>query len=256
MKFSTLTVILVFFLIILMSSCLPQRNLEYVRTPVTDSLVYHPPVPEKVLIKPNDELYISVTSFDATSFDFFGSKADMGRTGFSNELSVSLISFTVDPDGKIFFPVLGKVQVGGSTLDQARDKLTKLLSDYFDQPSVVIKFAYKKVSVLGEVRVAGNFEYSKSRITIFDALAMAGDITTFGDRRDVIVIHNKNNRVVKRTVDLTNDKSTFSDLYYVQPDDIIYVKPKRSLTWNVVNTPLSIVLSAITASMLILNYFK
>lgn len=241
---------------LVISSCISQRKLEYLQDPVETQKRYALQQSKENIIKPNDELYINVTSIDDPVFNFLGGETDNMRTGFGNDLAISLISFTVAKDGTIQFPILGKVHVESLTLDAARQKLEEQLQGYLNQPSVTIKFGYKKITVLGEVRQPGNHTYAKDQLNIFEAISLSGDMTVHGNRKEVNLLRKVDDKMVKYNIDMTKDNIVFAEYYYVQPDDIIYVKPRKSLKWNVVSVPISLILTTITTSILIINYFE
>ncbi len=243
-------------LFIILNGCISQKKMEYLQDPVETSKTYSIPIVEENRIKPNDELYISVSSFDDPDFGFVGTGSEYQRTGYSNDLSVSLISYTVQTDGTIQFPVLGQIQLSGLTLEEARLMMEKSLKDYLDQPMVKIKFSIKKVTILGEVNMPGNYTYSKDHINILEALGIAGDMTVHGNRREVYLMRTNADKLIKYRVDLTQDELVFEKYFNIEPDDIIYVKPRNSRKWNVISIPISLVLSTITTSLLIINYFQ
>lgn len=240
--------------IILFTSCIPQKKLSYLQEPVADKKTYTLNKPAENKIKPTDELYINVSSFDDPSMSFMNSEANYARSGYSNELSVSLITYVVNNEGNIYLPVIGNVNLKGLTLDEAREKLIKLLSDYLNQPAVEIKFAYKRVTVLGEVNNPGTYLFTKDYINVFEALGLCGDLNIHGSRKEIYIIRETEKQVEKIKLDLRDDDLVFNKLYYIQANDIIYVKPRNSVKWNTISTPLSIVLSAITTTVLVLNY--
>lgn len=238
---------------VLLSSCIPQNKLEYLQTPIKDQSVYQTPPSAEIKIKPNDELLINVTSFDDVSFNYFEAQQRGGNTFGTNELSLSSISYVVDIDGNINFPIIGMISLKELSLYEAGDKLKKELLPYFNQPNVIIKFAYKKITVLGEVNYPGYHTYTKDQITIFEALGLARDMTVHGNRKEVILIRTENNQTSKTSVDLTKDDLVFSKNYFLQPNDIIYVKSRNSVKWGVISTPITLAFSTITTALLVLN---
>jgi polysaccharide export outer membrane protein len=243
-------------IVLFISSCISQKKLEYLQDPVETQKTYPLQDSKENIIKPNDELYITVTSIDDPVFNFLGGQSDYLRAGYSTDLSISLISYTVQQDGNIQFPILGKVKLGGLTIDQARENLEDRLQGYLNQPSVKIKFAYKKVTLIGEVSRPGNYTYSKDQINILEAISIGGDITVHGNLSEVYLMRKTDNNITKYKVDLTRDDLVFTEYFNMQPDDIIYVKPRRSLKWNVISVPITLILSTITTSLLIINYFQ
>ncbi len=206
------------------------------------------------LIKPNDELLIKVSSFDDISFNYFNSQGNNNTFQASNELSINTISYLVDVDGYINFPITGKILLKGLSLDEATVKIQNILKPYFDQPNVMMKYAYKKVSILGEVNSPGYYTYTKDQITIFEALAMANDLTIHGNRKEVLLIReNTDNKISKYEIDLTKDKDVFGYSYYIQPGDVLYVKPRKSVKWSTISTPITLLFSTITTALLVYN---
>jgi len=241
---------------LLISSCISQKKLEYLHDPVETKKTYSLQTSKENNIKPNDELYITVTSIDDPVFNFLGGQTNNNQTGFNNDISVSLISYTVQMDGNIQFPILGKIKLAGITIDEARIKIEEQLQGYLNQPSVKIKFAFKKVTLVGEVNRPGNYSYAKDQISIFEALSIAGDVSVHGNREEVYLLRKTDNKMTKYRVDLTKDDLVFANYYHIQPDDVIYVKPRRSLKWNVISVPITLILSTITTSILIITYFQ
>jgi len=111
------------------------------------------------------------------------------------------------------------------------------------------------VSVLGEVRNPGHFSYAQEKINIYNALSLAGDVTTYGDRNDVLLVRNENGRNLSIRIDLSSDKILASDYYYLRPNDIIYVKPMRKKFWGLDTFPWSALLSTISTVILIYTVF-
>lgn len=237
------------------TSCIPQKELNYFSKLDVPEIAYKLSEKPVARIKPFDELYIKVASLDDVAFNFFSTQGDNSRTGFSNELSVSLISYTVNDSGYIYFPILGNIYVENLTLDQARENLEKMLSEYFNQPTVVMKYAYKKISILGQVNIPGNHTYTKENLNILEALSIAGDINMHGNRKQVYLIRSEKDSINKIRLNLQADDIFFNPYFYLQPDDIVYVEARKSVKWDAVSVPISLVFSTITTALLILNYF-
>jgi polysaccharide biosynthesis/export protein len=235
-------------------SCISQKKLEYVQKPVLDENIY--PLHEKAIlrIKPNDELYIRVSSFDDVAFNFFSTQTNASALSFGTEASISLISYSVNDSGNIYFPILGNIYVNGLTVEDVTDKLKGLLSEYFNQPAVLVKLVNKKITVTGEVRLPGTYTYTKDRINIFEALSLAGDITINGKRNNVYIIRTVNDSIVKAKIDMTQEDLLLNKNYYLQANDIVYVQPRNSAKWNVVAVPVTLVLSTITTFLLVYSY--
>lgn len=248
--------ILMWILVTSAVSCIPQRKIEYLQNPVDLESKYSLMQFEANKIQTNDQLLIIVSSFDEVMFNFVEDQNRGANSTFSTELSLSSISYSVDDSGYIYYPVIGKFMVKGLTMQEASEQLKIKLSTYFDQPNVIIKLAYNKITILGAVNDPGYHTYSKDRITIFDALGLAGDVTLHGNLKEVYLIRNLDEDIVKTKVDLTSDNILLSEYYYLRPNDFLYVKPRSTAKWRDMSTPVSLFLSSITTAILVLNYIS
>jgi len=175
---------------------------------------------------------------------------------FSNDVSVSLISYDVNDSGFVNFPVLGYISLGGLTIENATEKLKTMLGEYTNQPTVLIKLVNKRISIIGEVARPGHYVYTKSRLMIFEALSMAGDVTLFGDKRKVYIIREEDNTVQKIPIDLTSDSTISGKEFFVRQNDVVYVPPTQSKTWSLESVPWNLVLTSISTLILILSYLN
>jgi polysaccharide biosynthesis/export protein len=239
-----------------LNSCISQKKIVYVQDPAQQQNIYAMHEKDQITVKPNDELYIRVSSFDDVSYNFFSSQTNANSLSFGTEASISMVSYSVSDSGNIYFPILGNIDVGGLTIDAVTKKLSGLLSEYFNQPAVLVKIVNKKISVLGEVRQPGSYTYTKDRINLFEALSMAGDATVHGNRSEVFLIRTVNDSIVKMKINMTKDEILFSKNFYLQSNDIVYVQPRHSTVWNTSAVPITLVLSSITTFLLIYSYIK
>jgi len=242
-------------LLVFVLSCVPQTKLEYLQDPVVNENIYQ--LHEKKLntIKPNDELHIRVSSFDDVDYNFFSSQTTSSSLNYTNEVSINLISYTVNDSGYIYFPIIGNIYLKGLTIEDATEKLKNMLNEYFNQPIVVIKFVNKTITVLGEVNRPGQYFYTKETLNLFEALGLAGDLTIFGNRQEVVLLRTTDNTVSKRILDLTKDGVIQDKDFYLLEDDIIYVMPLESRKWGIISNPWSLTLSTLTTLLVILNFF-
>lgn len=239
--------------LLLVYSCMPQKKLVCLQGTDNGEKAFKTKPHAPLTIHPNDELLINVSSFDDVSFNYFESQRQGGALQASNELSLSAISYTVDPEGYVDFPILKKIKLVGLTLEEATDKLRKELTQYFDQPNVRIKFAFKNITVLGEVNNPGYHNYTRNSITIFEALGLAGDMTVHANRKKVYLVRKNYDETRKVVLDLTNENIIASNYFYLNPNDLIYVRPRRSVKWAEVATPITLLFSTISTALLVLN---
>ena len=125
------------------------------------------------------------------------------------------------------FPVLGKLQVDGISRNELADLLKEKLSGYLKNPIVTIQFLNFKVTVLGEVRNPGSYKVNSERISILDALGMAGDLQINAKRKNVLVMREDGNEKVFSRVDLTSSELLHSPFFYLQQNEVVYVEPSR-----------------------------
>jgi polysaccharide export outer membrane protein len=186
----------------------------------------------EVSIKNNDQLLISVSSpvLDQTQVAQFNLPMNTflapGETTIFQSQAIQ--TYTVDKTGFIHFPVIGKIQLAGLTRSQAVELITRKVSEYLPDPIVNFQIISFKVTILGEVFKPGPVDVGNERISIFDALGAAGDLTIYGDRRNVKLIRDNNGVQELYRIDLTKSDIFNSPYYYLQQNDVIYVEPNAT----------------------------
>lgn len=184
----------------------------------------------EVFIHEDDLLAIMVNSKDPELALPFNMPMVTYQLGSTNAGQQRVLGYLVDTNGNIDFPILGKLHVAGLSRLELRDLIKeKLISgDYIKDPVVTVQFLNYKVSVMGEVARPGSFTITGDRITLLEALSMAGDLTIYGRRDRVAVIREENG---KRTIlfhDLRSSDIFTSPCYYLQQNDIVYVEPNKA----------------------------
>jgi polysaccharide export outer membrane protein len=166
------------------------------------------------------------------------------------------MSYSIDKDGYLLLPLIGKILVKDKTISEVSVILKDSLNHILNQPVVTVKLVNRYVSVLGEVRNPGHFPYSQDKLTIYDAIGLAGDITDYGNRTKVMLIRNENGENLRINIDLTKSEILTSDYFFMRPNDIIYVVPLRKKFWGFNQFPFGLLLSAITTGLLIYTIVK
>lgn len=236
-------------------SCAPTKKSAYIRTDdeVLDineiDKTYFIDSTITEFIQAGDELFITVLSGndDPNAFN-----QPSGIPASDPEL----ISYIVDNDGYLKLPYLDRLKLEGFSLNEATDVLEAELSQYLYMPTVNIRFVVSRVSILGEVNDPGIYVFNRKTINMFQALAYAGDISVFGNRKKVMIIRkgDKNN-IVRKHVDLTNDKILTSDWYIIQAEDIIYVEPLGRKKWGMETFPWGLLFSVIGTVTMLYTFF-
>ena len=224
--------IFLLFIPLFLTGCVSYNKSVYLRNDeVLDAVKQKSPLYE-YRIMPKDELTIVVTTSDpASSVPFYRKIGSVpGQTSNQGMENAKLLNYLVDNNGDIDYPVLGKIHVAGLTTRECESLICKELLEYLNEaPNVTVRTSNYKISVLGEVKNPGTYTISDERITIFQALALAGDMTLFSVRDDVELLREDSTgqRQVQH-LDLTQADIALSPYYYLQQNDVVYVKPTKA----------------------------
>jgi len=256
--FQNIHIVALIFIIGILSSCVTKRNLEYVRDKDKTIKAFNEADIPDYRLKPNDELYIQISSLDDAASNIFSGKDGQQSMyiGSMEPFGASLLSYSIDKEGYLLLPVIGKILVNDKTISQVTGMLKEALTNILSQPIVSVKLVNRFVSVLGEVKSPGHFSYTQDKLTVLDAVGLAGDITDFGNRQEVIMVRNENNKNLRITINLTKPDILASEYYYVRPNDILYVMPLHKKFWDLRQFPYSIILSALTTALLMYTVIK
>lgn len=230
------------FCVISLVGCKTPTNVSYFQDAVREKNIMNDIVAQQLKILPGDVLNIVVHSRDpqlAALFNLSIQGYRIGQTSVSGNQSQATTPFTVDNNGDIDYPQLGRLHIAGMTRDQLAEYIkTRLVEEDRCRDAVVtVEMSNVYINVLGEVARPGRYALTKDRITVLDALGMAGDLTIQGRRNNVIVLRHKGNSTETYTLNLQSIKDVASSpAYYLQQDDVVYVEPndyrKRQTTVN------------------------
>lgn len=215
--------------VVLLNSCVSTDKLTYLqREDSTSDTAVYPLQRSKYKVQPNDILNISIRSFDEETSRLFNSSETRTTNVNAGDLIFYLTGYTIDLEGYIFMPVIGKVYVAGLNTEEIKVLVEETLSDFFKANGAVyvtVQLAGVRYSVVGDIAAPGKYVIYQNQVNIFEALAQAGDITQVGDRRDVEILRQTPEGVVIVSLDLTSSKILLDPYYFIQPNDIINVKP-------------------------------
>jgi polysaccharide biosynthesis/export protein len=239
-KYGVQIAILVF-IIVFTISCVPVNKLRYFND--IDELQEPAVNPrEQKLIMPFDKLYIRVFSIDEKTNLLFNSNNNLPVSSTS-----SVIGYLVDETGNINYPFTGNINVSGLTTEQAGIKLGKALSEYVSNAAVSVKFIDSNVTIMGEVQRQGVYSFNQDKLNIYEALALGGGISQYGNRENVILIRQEGDKIMHQKLDLSDSRIAGKDYYYIQANDVIVVEPMKSKSWyNFNNNTFSTIISSIT----------
>lgn len=188
-------------------------------------------------IQQGDQLVITVMAKDLDVVKPFNQNYSSGETlanaqpgGNVNPVVAPAAgpTYTVDSEGMIDFPVLGKLSTTGKSIDEFKNELRGRLTRYIINPAVSMKLANYKVTVLGEVSRPGEYTIADGKATLLSALGLAGDLTMYGKRDDVLVVRNVDGVISKVRINLGDASFITSPYYHLKQGDVIYVSPNRS----------------------------
>jgi polysaccharide export outer membrane protein len=239
------------------SACTSTQKVTYFNN-LGDSTVFQTvSVPDQV-IGANDLLSISVSSINVEAAEIFNLPNQQNvQTTTETGGTLRPAGYLVGSDGTIRFPMLGNIQAGGLTKKQLQENIRNALATrkLLVDPIVEIRFLNFKVTVLGEVTRPTVITVANEKITLLEALGLAGDITIYGKRNNVLVIRENGNTKVSQRVDLNSTELLRSQYYYLQSNDVVYVQPNkaRAASGTRVTQLLPVIISGLTASVLILD---
>lgn len=223
-----------------LTSCVSTKKIIYFQG--SDSLFKDPQKIAQLYdmrIKPADRISVTISCSDAELLAPFaqnvilGTSFMNGKTGMmasGNSAQDAYLGYTVDKDGIITLPVIGKIKAEGYT----EESLAKVIQDkiissgFIKDPQVTVKFTNARVSVLGAVNRPGQISLTSQRNSILDILSMAGDIADYGLKTNVRLFREVNGERKMYTIDMTKDDIFKSPAFYVQQNDLIYVEPNKS----------------------------
>jgi polysaccharide export outer membrane protein len=187
----------------------------------------------QIRLKPLDQLTVVVNSKDpklAQPFNSASSYNSLSTTGgVTNATENSLQVFTVDNSGYITLPIIGQVKCAGLTRQELEAEIEKRISEsnYIAEPQVNVRFADLAITIIGEVNKPGRYDIKRDNISIFEALALAGDMTIYGNREDVAVIRQIDGKSVVTKLDIRSKEVFESPCYYLEQNDIVIVSPNK-----------------------------
>lgn len=222
---------LIICLIACLTACKTPEKINYIQD-VEPGVTQPIESRQSIIIQPKDMLSIIVSTKDPELAAMFNMSVQANRAGVPVESYKSnqyLSGYVVDNNGDIDFPVLGKIHAAGLSRWALQEKIAQELTerDLLKDMVVTVEFMNFKVSVLGEVKNPGTYSIEGDKVTILEAIAMAGDLTIYGLRNEVYVIREENGERQNFKLDLRSKDIFNSPAYYLRQNDIIYVQPNE-----------------------------
>ncbi len=239
---------ILFLIAVLLTGCVSQKNVRMVQEQVNkeESKAFINSRASTYKLQPGDHLYIRVNSIDAKTSKVF-------QTDFPylmNETYQYLNTHVVDEFGYVSFSFIEKVQASGKTVNEVQQIIQNNMDEYFKDATVFVKLVNFQVGVLGEVNKPGNFTITQDQITVFQAIGLAGSITSFGNLKEVKLMRQTQSGTDVHILDLTDNRILESPYYFLLPNDVLYIEPRASKSWAYEQFPYQFLLSAISILIL------
>ncbi len=214
--------------IAVLTSCVSQKSMLLLQSDNVNDSTYAKTFNGKQFedtiyrILPNDYLYISITSIDKQITQFLEPVAGIN---FINSENQALVGYHVTDEGNIFYPYVGNIKLGGLTISEARDTLKSKIVGLVGLCLVDVVLINNYVHMLGEFTKQGTLNMSRSKLSIYEAAALAGGLTKNANLKQIKVLRTENGEKKVYMIDLTNSGLISKNMFYVFPNDVIYAEP-------------------------------
>lgn len=201
---------------------------------------------------PGDNLFINISGDASEQTELFN-KQSKASANF-NEISLYMQGYLIDDEGMIELPVIGKIQVGGFTLNQIQERVQEKMNGYFVGIIVDVRLLSFEVTLMGEVKSPGTYSFYKKKVSLLEVLARAGDLGPYADARHILVIRKTPGGSTTLPVNLTTYEVYQNPGFWIIPGDVVYVKPQRAKMVSINSPTISIILSGLTTLLLLITY--
>lgn len=244
--------------LLLMSSCLSNRKLVYfqnksfnTQAPTVISTTAH-----IYRLQAGDVINVRFKTLDAESSEYFNILSQNGILNYNNQ-GLYINSYSLDEQGAIELPQIGPIKIAGLTVEESQKLIGEKVKAFLQNATVLVKLVSFKISILGEVENPGYYYVYNDKANILEGLALAGDLTDFGNRENITLIRQTGQKSEAILINLKKSDILYSPYYQLQPNDVLYVQPLKAKTergnLNTLNI-LSVLFGAVSSTILILNY--
>lgn len=241
-------------LVLLSTSCIQKKHLLYLQGAGEKAELYSQNRPE-YKIQPGDILHVKVLTIDKALLEIVEKQATNIERVQLNEASLYLSGYVVSDSGTISLPLFGLVEVVDLSISEITRKIQSDVDKYYKEASVDVKLLSFKITVLGEVTRPGTYYVYQNHLNIFEAIGKAGNLTDLASR-NVLLVRQTSNGTYTKKLDLSSKSILQTEEFYLLPNDMIIVEPGHGKSFRL-NTPiLTLSFSALSALLLIINYFK
>ena len=240
------------------SACTTQKELIYLSNLDTAKTPnFFPYKYPDYRIQKRDILYIRFITLNNELSDILNVGSGRYATQlYQNETSLYINGYTVNDSGNLTIPILGQVNILGMTIDEATSNIQGKADIFLKDATVIIKLISFKVTVIGEVTRPGTYTNFNNQLTVLEAIGMAGDITDYGNRKQVLVVRPNPEGTTTYRINLQDKNLLLSEGFFLLPNDIVIVDPIKSKSFRLNIPTLSFVLSTLSTLILILSFIN
>lgn len=248
--------------LMLFSSCVPKRKMVFLQSENNnqDSVFLYERNDYKLQV--NDIIDVKIVSLDDNANKMFNNNASANSNYAAQVANLGdlyyVTGYSIDDSGYVYLPVIGRVKVVNKSLEDAQLTISKKVDQYFSKYYLSVKLGGIRFSAIGEFKRPGKYTILQNQATIFEAIALAGDLLMVASRSDVKIIRQYPEGTKIHTIDLLSKNLIHTPYYFIQPNDVIYVEPLKAKSWGVgVNAAQStaLILSLISSTLLIIVSF-
>lgn len=241
-------------LLIIISSCTPYNEILYLNEGETvDTTTVYQPVDETYRLKVGDILYIRVHTgndeIDSKFSMWSGQNRMMSSSTFSGGSNLYLMGYEVDELGFIDLPVVGYLEVINKTVAAAKKLIKDRIHVYLEDALVIVKLNSIRFTILGEINSPGVQQAFVHKLTIFDAISMAGDVPLDGKKYNVTVLRRTEKGIKRINLDLTSVDVLNQEGYYIYNDDMIYVQPRKLVALRATTKDLLLIIGSVSSTV-------
>ncbi len=255
--------------VIFISSCVVNKKYQYLQhddvnikaeTVVKDSVLRTYDLSDfEYKLQPEDIISVKFYSLTPQEFNFFALKEGNGNNfnQFQNGAAILVNGYLIDENGEVEFPVVGKVNINGLSVYDAQNKILKIAKQYLENPVVEVRLLNFRFTLLGEVKKEGTIGSLNNRITMLEAIGLAGGFTDYADKSNIKVIRQGTNKAEIYYLDLLDERFINSPYYYMNQNDVIIVPPLKQRPYQIYfGKNMALVISSVSLLLLVINLSK
>lgn len=253
---------IIFFVLILFSSCATKEKLNYLdNLPEGPEGMFFPMDIPDYRVQYRDIIYVSVKALNSEGYivDLLQGSSNVNTAYYVRDESAQFIfGYNVDRDGNIFIPVIGKVQVNDMTIEELTEVVQAEVDKNFNHAFVECKLLSFKYTVLGEAVRPGSYVNYNNYLTVLEAVGRAGGVNDYGRRDRVLVVRPAEGGTKTYRINLQDKNLLLSEAYFLMPNDVVIIEPESSKIFKMNMPTVSFILATITSTvsttLLLINF--